>query len=188
MSDITDAFSPPYVYLMFDGRSISFKRMLSRQWSELINQIRAERLEAAMIDITKELDGKPWQERQAARLDAQHQIRGQTTIKSVMYYVVNDTDGIERLLKFAALQLGASEADWEGSKEKAGIKDMIPPIDKVMIADEVTYKPIVPPARANPTEPGAESTDAGKTQTPAKPTGEESPVTPDGSPAEILAT
>lgn len=160
MPDITDAFSPPYACQLFDGRSVHFKRMLSRQWSELIAQIRVERLEKAMIQINKDLAKEDWRTRQTARLDAEDQIRQQTTIKSVAFFVVNDIDGIERLLKFAAIQCGTSESEWEA------VKDMIPPLDKVQIADEIVYMPIKPTGTANPQTPdgGEQSATAGQSQ------------------------
>lgn len=190
MSDIVNAFSPSLIYILFDGRQISFKRMLSRQWAALVAQIRAERMEEQNIEINKQVGEKDHDQRARARLIAQQTIREGTTIQQVIDYSTRDAEGVDRLLKFAALQVGLSETEWEGSDDVAGVVDMIPTTQKLQIAEEIAFLPIIPPQ--NPPSPGGEkaSDTAGPTPLP-NPTGIESPElsntssgdTPEASPS-----
>lgn len=178
MSDIVNAFSPPFVYVLFDGREVKFKRMLTRQWAELVSQIRAERIEQENIEINKQVGEKDHQQRSQARMIAHQFIREHTTIQQVMNHVTRDIDGIERLLKFSAIQGGMTDAEWEG------VTDLIPPMQKCGIAEEVAFMPIIDPKSVPAGK--ADDTDAGdQTQTP---TGETSPQPSSTSTEETPAT
>lgn len=185
MSDIVSAFSPPYPYVLFDGRTITFKRMLSRQWSALVAQIRAEQEREQDIEINKQVGEKDHDQRTRSRIIAKQMIKEGTTIQKVIDYSTRDIDGTDRLLKFASAQCGLSEADWEGSETVLGVKDLIPPAQKLGIADEIAFLPIIPP-KGQPD--GNPTSDTVGSPLPQSPTGSESPASSSTPSTKILAT
>ncbi len=152
MPDLADAFtSAPYIYAMMDGSTVSFKRMLMEEWSSLTATLRAERMAEENILINKQVNEKDFEQRARVRFIAQEYVQSMTTFQKTLQYVTQDVDGIERLLKFSAVNV-----DW------AVVGKKIPPIDKMLIADNIVHLPIV------------------KSQNPSLPAGSKSQIATDG--------
>ncbi len=141
MSTLSDIFSPPFSYLLCDGRTITFRRMLSRQWAALIEELAVEYTAREDAIINKQVSEKDQEQRVRARYIARDYIKKWTELRAVARYVTNEISGIDRLLKFAFIG-----EDWESAD------DLIPPMDKLQIAENIVHLPIV--KTANPSMPG----------------------------------
>jgi hypothetical protein len=159
-------FSPPYVVNFLGEQTLTFKRMLMREWEELAEQVKAELIDKEAARINAELKDASTVDRAATRTRMRDYFEETITMARVIQDSANTPKGIRKLLEFALVE--KDQVEW---------LDLVSATDANAIVSQIVYMPVVKPENPTPLPSPNPASSGGSVPDATNPSGDATPPT-----------